>query len=112
MLDFAQGLRDRDAGHRVLNLAIGDVDTSTPTGSMLFTIMAALAQLEHDIKRERIVDSISKRRDAGKDHGGRPAVSPTAKLHTRHPPDDRPLQAGNPSAGNRLRIPRAHPIYG
>jgi DNA invertase Pin-like site-specific DNA recombinase len=72
MLDFAQGLRDRSAGLRVLNLGGGDVDTSTPMGSMLFTIMAALAQMEHDIKRERIIDSVSKRRDAGKDLGGRP----------------------------------------
>ena len=39
---------------------------------MLFTIMAALAQMEHEIKRERIVDSISKRRAAGQDLGGRP----------------------------------------
>jgi len=38
---------------------------------MLFTIMAAPARLEHEIKRERIVDSISKRRAAGKDLGGR-----------------------------------------
>ena len=56
---------------RVLNLGGGDVDTSTPMGSMLFTVMAALAQMEHQIKRERIVDSISKRRIAGKDLGGR-----------------------------------------
>lgn len=72
MLELAQGLRGRGAGLRVLNLGGGDVDTSTPMGSMLFTVMAALAQMEHDIKRERIVDSISKRRDAGKDLGGRP----------------------------------------
>jgi len=72
MLDFAQGLRDRGAGLRVLNLGGGDVDTATPMGSMLFAIMAALAQMEHDIKRERIIDSISKRRAAGKNLGGRP----------------------------------------
>ncbi|MET4158152.1 recombinase family protein [Agromyces sp. PvR057] len=72
MLEFARQLRERGAGLRVLNLGGGDVDTSTPMGSMLFTIMAALAQMEHDIKRERIVDSISKRREAGKDLGGRP----------------------------------------
>ena len=72
MLDFAQGLRGRGAGLRVLNLGGGDVDTSTPMGSMLFTIMAALAQMEYDIKRERIVDSIAKRREAGRDLGGRP----------------------------------------
>lgn len=71
MLAFADELRARGAGLRVLNLGGGDVDTSTPMGSMLFTVMAALAQMEHQIKRERIVDSISKRRIAGKDLGGR-----------------------------------------
>lgn len=74
MLDFAQELRSRGAGLRVLNLGGGDVDTSTPMGSMLFTIMAASAQMEHDVKRERIVDSIGKRREAGKDFGGRPRL--------------------------------------
>ena len=71
MLAFADDLRARGAGLRVLNLGGGDVDTSTPMGSMLFTVMAALAQMEHQIKRERTVDSISKRRIAGKDLGGR-----------------------------------------
>ncbi|MFK0042414.1 recombinase family protein [Paenarthrobacter sp. NPDC090517] len=72
MLAFADELRNRGAGLRVLNLGGGDVDTATPMGSMLFTIMAALAQMEHEIKRERITDSIIKRREAGKDLGGRP----------------------------------------
>jgi DNA invertase Pin-like site-specific DNA recombinase len=61
MLAFADELRPVGAGLRVLNLGGGDVDTSTPIGSMLFTIMAALAQMELEIKRERITDSISKR---------------------------------------------------
>lgn len=72
MLDFAGLLRDRGAGLRVLNLGGGDVDTATPMGSMMFTVMAALAQMEHDIKRERITDSIRKRREDGRDLGGRP----------------------------------------
>lgn len=72
MLDFAGVLRDRGAGLRVLNLGGGDVDTATPMGSMMFTVMAALAQMEHDIKRERITDSIRKRREDGRDLGGRP----------------------------------------
>lgn len=71
MLDFAQQLRDQGAALRVLNLGGGDVDTSTPMGSMVFTVMAALAQMELDIKRERINDSVAKRRAAGKDLGGR-----------------------------------------
>ena len=72
MLAFADELRTRGAGLRVLNLGGGDVDTATPMGSMLFTIMAALAQMEHEIKSERVTDSIAKRREAGKDLGGRP----------------------------------------
>lgn len=72
MLAFADELRERGAGLRVLNLGGGDVDTSTPMGSMLFTIMAALAQMEHEIKSERITDSISKRKAAGHNLGGRP----------------------------------------
>lgn len=72
MLDLAQVLRDRGAGVRLLGLRGGDVDTSTPMGSMSFTIMTALAQMEHDIKRERIVDSINKRHEDRKGQGGRP----------------------------------------
>ena len=34
--------------------------------------MAALAQMEHEIKRERVLDSISKRRKAGLNLVGRP----------------------------------------
>lgn len=73
MLDFAEQLRGRGAGLRVLNLGGGDVDTSTPMGSMVFTVMAALAQMELDIKRERVTDSVAKRRMSGGDLGGRPA---------------------------------------
>lgn len=72
MLAFADELRSRGAGLRVLNLGGGNVDTATPMGSMLFTIISALAQMERDIKRERVTDSIIKRREAGKALGGRP----------------------------------------
>lgn len=71
MLTLAEDLRDRDAALRVLNLGGANVDTSSPTGSMVFTVMAALAQMELEIKRERINDSVTKRRAAGKDLGGR-----------------------------------------
>lgn len=94
MLGFAQELRDRGAGLRVLNLGGGDVNTSTPMGSMVFTVMAALAQMEHDIKRERIVDSISKRRAAGKDLGGRPRRITDSQIRNAL----RLVQSGEPAA--------------
>lgn len=71
MLSLAQDMRSREVGLRVLNLGGGDVDTSTPMGEMLFSVMAALAQMELEIKRERVRDSVSKRRAAGLDLGGR-----------------------------------------
>jgi DNA invertase Pin-like site-specific DNA recombinase len=70
MLELATVLRERRIGLRVLNLGVGDVDTSAPTGGMVFTVMAALAQMELEIKRDRITDSVSKRRAAGRDLGG------------------------------------------
>ena len=71
MLKLAEEIKTKGAGLRVLNLGGGDVDTSTPMGAMVFTVMAALGQMELEIKRERINDSVTKRRAAGKDLGGR-----------------------------------------
>ncbi|BDI21463.1 recombinase family protein [Herbiconiux sp. L3-i23] len=94
MLAFADELRTRGAGLRVLNLGGGDVDTSTPMGSMLFTIMAALAQMEYEIKRERVTDSVSKRREAGKDLGGRPQRITDSQIRSAI----RLVESGEPAA--------------
>jgi DNA invertase Pin-like site-specific DNA recombinase len=71
LLQFADGLRERGVALRILNLGGESVDTTTPMGSMLFTVMSALAQMELEIKRERANDSLAKRRAAGMDLGGR-----------------------------------------
>ena len=80
MLNLATELRRRQINLRVLNLGGGDVDTGTPMGAMAFTVMAALAQMELDIKRERIIDSVSKRRAAGRDLGGRRSTFTTSQI--------------------------------
>ena len=61
MLIFAEQLRSRSAGLRVLNLGGEAWAPHTPMGSMVFTVMAALAQMELKIKRARITDSVAKR---------------------------------------------------
>jgi DNA invertase Pin-like site-specific DNA recombinase len=94
VLAFAGGLRDRGVGLRVLNLGGGDVDTATLTGSMLFTVMAALGQMEHEIKRERVLDSIDKRRKAGKNLGGRPRRITNSQIRSAN----RLIEAGEPTA--------------
>jgi hypothetical protein len=65
MLPLADELKAQKVNLRVLNLGGGNVDTGTPMGSMVFTVMAALAQMELEVERERVNDSNTKRRTAG-----------------------------------------------
>lgn len=93
MLGLAEDLRARGVNLRVLNLGGGNVDTGTPMGSMVFTVMAALAQMELEIKRERINDSVSKRRAAGKDLGGRRQQFSDSQIRNAR----RLIEAGEPA---------------
>lgn len=94
MLGLADQIKAKGAGLRVLNLGGGDVDTSTPMGGMVFTVMAALGQMELEIKRERITDSVSKRRAAGKDLGGRKAQFTDSQVRNAA----RLIESGEPAA--------------
>lgn len=94
MLELARDLRGRGVGLRVLNLGGGDVDTSAPMGSMVFTVMAALAEMELEIKRERVTDSIAKRRAAGGDLGGRRQQFTDSQIRSAR----RLIEAGQPAA--------------
>nr|RZI36042.1 DNA-invertase hin [Cryobacterium sp. SO1] len=94
VLAFAQKLSSRGVALRVLDLGGGDTDTSTPTGSMLFTVMAALGQMEHEIKRERVLDSIDRRRKAGKNLGGRPRRITNRQIRNAN----KLIEAGEPTA--------------
>lgn len=93
MLELAEELRDRNIGLRVLNLGGGDVDTKTPMGAMVFTVMAALAQMELEIKRERINDSVTKRRATGGDLGGRRPTFTESQIRTA----SKLIKAGEPA---------------
>jgi DNA invertase Pin-like site-specific DNA recombinase len=105
MLSLANQLQDRGINLRVLNLGGGDVDTSTATGAMVFTVMVALAQMELDIKRERIRDSVSKRRAAGKDLGGRRTSFSDSQIENAR----RLIEGGKPASqvARDLRMSRA-----
>lgn len=71
MLNLAKELQEAGVNLRVLNLGGGDVDTATPMGKMMFTVMASLAEMEHSIKQERNRDRVAKARANGGDLGGR-----------------------------------------
>ena len=66
-------------GRDDLTVVRGQLPCPSPVGSLVSQLrchlcsssLTALAQMELEIKRERITDSVSKRRAAGKDLGGR-----------------------------------------
>lgn len=93
MLTLAERLKEQGTNLRVLNLGGGDVDTGTPMGAMLFTLTAALAQMELEIKRERITDSVAKRRAAGRDLGGRRPTFTDSQIENAR----RLIEAGQPT---------------
>lgn len=105
MLGLSEDLKARGVNLRVLNLGGGNVDTGTPMGSMVFTVMAALAQMELEIKRERINDSVSKRRAAGRDLGGRRQQFSDSQIRNAR----RLIEAGEPAThvARDLRMSRA-----
>ncbi|MCG7433310.1 recombinase family protein [Kocuria indica] len=94
MLELARALREQGVGLRVLNLGGGEVDTATPMGSMVFTVMAALAEMELEIKRERVTDSVAKRRAVGGDLGGRRQQFTDSQFRSAR----RLIEAGQPAA--------------
>ena len=49
------------------------IDTSTPMGKAMFTIVSAISELERDLIRERVVAGVRRAQAAGK-HCGRPKV--------------------------------------
>jgi DNA invertase Pin-like site-specific DNA recombinase len=49
------------------------VDTSTPMGKAMFTIISAISELERDLIRERVVAGVRRAQAAG-EHCGRPKV--------------------------------------
>ena len=67
----AQGI-----GIKILNLG---VDTNTPAGQMVLTIMSALAEMEREMLRERTLDGLAAARRRGKRGGRPPATSPAQR---------------------------------
>ncbi len=57
------------------------VDTSTPMGKMVYTVIAAVAELERSLIRERVVMGLQRAKAQGKKLGRPRASVDTAKIH-------------------------------
>jgi DNA invertase Pin-like site-specific DNA recombinase len=72
LLEIAQGLESRGIDLVVLDQAI---DTSTPAGKLMFAVLAAIAQFERDLIRERTLDGLARAKAQGKVGGRRPTIA-------------------------------------
>lgn len=68
LIDVLNDLAERGADLRVLDQAI---DTTTPSGKLIFHVLAAIAEFERDLIHERIMDGLASARARGR-KGGRP----------------------------------------
>ena len=75
-----------------------EVDTATPTGRMLFRIVAAMIEYERDQMRERIRAGFAAARARGK-LGGRPGITATSKRFIQY---KSLVDARNPETGKLI----------
>ena len=64
-----QALDHKKVGLRILNLGM---DTQTPTGKLMLTVLGGIAQFEREIMLERQREGIAKAKSAGKYKGRKP----------------------------------------
>lgn len=70
LLDIAARLKAKGVALRIINLGI---DTSTPTGELLLTVLGGIAQFEREIMLERQAEGIAKAKAEGA-YKGRPST--------------------------------------
>jgi DNA invertase Pin-like site-specific DNA recombinase len=75
-LELAQVAADFKA--RVVNLHVitQGVDTGTPAGKLLYDLLAAVAEFERELTRERTMAGLLRARDQGKKGGRPPRIKP------------------------------------
>lgn len=69
LMAIIQTLEQKKVGMRILNLGI---DTQTPTGKLMLTVLGGVAQFEREIMLERQREGVAKAKAAGKYKGRQP----------------------------------------
>jgi DNA invertase Pin-like site-specific DNA recombinase len=82
LIDFVGELRDRGIDFRTLH-GTTQIDTSTAQGRFFFHVMAALAEMERDLIRERTNAGLAAARARGRKGGRKPKLTPLQVCHAR-----------------------------
>jgi DNA invertase Pin-like site-specific DNA recombinase len=75
LVDTAQDLAARGIGFKVLTGQGANIDTTTPSGELVFGIFAALAECERELIRERTMAGLQAARARGRKGGRRFALT-------------------------------------
>lgn len=76
LMAIIQTLEKKQAGLRILNLGM---DTQTPTGKLMLTVLGGVAQFEREIMLERQREGVAKAKAAGKYKGRKPLATELRK---------------------------------
>jgi len=71
LLNIVEKLTAKGVALKVLNI---DLDTATPTGKLMLTMLGAIATFEREMMLERQADGIAKAKEAGKYLGRKPTA--------------------------------------
>lgn len=66
-----------------------NIDTTTPGGKLTFHILAAIAEFERDLIRERTMDGLAAARARGRTGGGQPKLTATQRQRAQAMYDER-----------------------
>lgn len=72
LLEIGESLQERKIDLVVLDQAI---DTTTPAGRLMFTMLGAIAEFEKDLIRERTLDGLARARAEGRTGGRRQTIT-------------------------------------
>ncbi len=75
LLEIVDQLQDKGVSFKVLNI---DLDTSTPTGKLMLTMLGAIATFEREMMLERQAEGIAIAKQKGKYKGRKPTAKAKA----------------------------------
>lgn len=71
LLDIVETLQKKGCAFRVLNI---NLDTATPTGKLMLTMLGAIATFEREMMLERQAEGIARAKEAGRYKGRKPTA--------------------------------------
>jgi DNA invertase Pin-like site-specific DNA recombinase len=83
------------------------IDTTTPTGKLLFYVLSAIGEFERELINERVKEGISKAKLKGVRFGREPKLSPEKLIEFRREFNNPPLGMSKTAIAKKYGLSRA-----